>query len=203
AVRLARLVVELLPDEGEAVGLLGLLLLHHSRRRARTDAAGDLVLLDDQDRSAWDHDAIREGASCAAAALRRGRGTYAIQAAIAACHATAPAPDRVDWPAIAGFYVELVDLDPSPAIVLNRAVAVAEVDGPAAGLAMIDSLVATDAGRALARSNHHADAARGALLVRLDRPAEAVEAYRRALTLAPTDPERRFLARRIADLDHA
>lgn len=200
AIRLARLVLELLPDEGEAMALLALLLLHHSRRAARVDEHGDLVLLADQDRQAWDHAAIREGATLATAALRRERGPYALQAAIAACHATAPAPDDVPWATIAALYGELARLDPSPAIVLNRAVAVAEVDGPAAGLTLVDALLSTDAGAALARSSHHPHVARADLLRRLGRPDDAADAYRQAASMAPTDPERRFLERRLADL---
>jgi RNA polymerase sigma-70 factor, ECF subfamily len=200
AIRLARLVVELLPDEGEALGLLGLLLLHHSRRDARTDAAGDLVLLADQDRGRWDHAAIREGTALAAAALRRGRLPYALQAGIAACHATAATGADVDWTTVAALYGELARLDPSPAVVLNRAVAVAEVDGPGAGLAMVESLLSTPAGQALARSSHQPHAARADLLRRLGRPGEASEAYERAAAMAPTDPERRFLAGRAAEL---
>jgi RNA polymerase sigma-70 factor (ECF subfamily) len=200
AIRLARLVVELLPDLGEAKGLLGLLLLQHSRRAARLDTNGELVLLADQDRRRWDRDAIREGAALAAAALAQRRGPYALQAAIAACHATATA-DGTDWPTIAALYGQLARVDPSPAVVLNRAVAVAEVDGPAAGLAMIDSLLSTAQGAALAASSHHPHVARADLLRRLGRTTAAAAAYRLAAEMAPTAPERRFLTARLEALD--
>jgi RNA polymerase sigma-70 factor (ECF subfamily) len=200
AIRLARLVVELLPGQNEALGLLGLLLLHHSRRAARVDADGEIVLLGDQDRRLWDRAAIREGAALALEALRRGRGPYALQAAIAACHATATV-DGTDWPAITALYGELARIDPSPAVLLNRAVAVAEVDGPAAGLAMIDSLLSTPAGAALAASSHHPHVARADLLRRLGRGADAAAAYRRAAQMAPTEPERRFLIARLEQLE--
>jgi RNA polymerase sigma-70 factor (ECF subfamily) len=199
AIRLARLVVELLPEQGEAQGLLGLLLLHHSRRGARVDADGQLVLLGDQDRRLWDRAAIREGAALALAALRRGRGPYALQAAIAGCHATAA--DDTDWPTIAALYGELARIDPSPAVLLNRAVAVAEVDGPAAALAIIDSLLSTPDGAALATSSHHPHVARADLLRRLGRGADAAAAYRRAAQMAPTEPERRFLTARLDQLE--
>jgi RNA polymerase sigma-70 factor (ECF subfamily) len=200
AIRLARLVVALLPDKSEAQGLLGVLLLQHSRRAARTDANGDVVLLCDQDRRLWDGDAIREGAALTAAALHRRRGPYALQAAIAACH-TAPTAAETNWQAIAALYGELARIDPSPAVVLNRAVAVAEVDGPAAGLAVIDSLLSTPAGAALAASSHHPHVARADLLRRLGRRAAAAAAYRRAAQMVRTDPERRFLTARLADLE--
>lgn len=199
AIRLARLVSKLLPDQSEATGLLGLLLVHHGRRAARTDAAGNVVLLHDQDRRRWDNAAIREGASLAAAALVQGRGPYALQAAIAVCHA-APNPVDTDWRTIAALYGELARLDPSPAVVLNRAVAVAVVDGPAAGLAMVDSLLSTVAGAALAAASHHPHVARADFLRRLGRTADAAAAYRRAAEMAPTAPERRFLAARLAEL---
>jgi RNA polymerase sigma-70 factor (ECF subfamily) len=200
AIRLARLVVELLPDQGEALGLLGLLLLHHSRRDARADAAGNLVLLDDQDRGRWDRTAIAEGVVLAATALRHGRGTYALQAAIAACHAV-PSPADTDWAAIAALYGDLARIDPSPAVLLNRAVAVAEVDGPAAGLAIVDSLLSTTGGMALARSSHHPHVARGEFLRRLGRHADAAAAYGVAAGMAPTAPERRFLTQRRIDIE--
>ena len=200
AVRLARLVVELLPDEGEAIGLLALVLLLDSRRATRVDAAGDVVLLADQDRARWDRAAIGEGVGLAARALHRGRGRYALQAAIAACHAAAPAADDTDWRAIAALYDELAAIDPSPAVELNRAVAVAEVDGPEAGLALLDALAGTTAGEALARTAHLFHAARADLLRRLERDEEAAEAYRDALARNPTAPERRFLIRRLENL---
>lgn len=200
AIRLARLVVELLPEEGEALGLLGLLLLHHSRRRARRDDAGNVVLLDDQDRARWDRHAIDEGVALTARALRHGRGGYALQAAIAACHAGST-PAHTDWRTIAALYGELARIDPSPAVLLNRAVAVAEVDGPAAGLAMVDSLLSTPGGVALARSSHHPHVARAELLRRLGRYPDAAAAYGIAAGMAPTEPERRFLSRRRLDLE--
>ena len=193
AIRLARLVVELLPDEGEAEGLLALLLLQHSRRHARRDAAGDVVLLADQDRGRWDEAAIAEGRARTISALRRGRGAYALQAAIAACHT---APVRSDWRAIVALDGELARRDPSPAVLLNRAVAVAEVEGPAAGLAMIDSLLSTSDGASLARSSHHPHVARADRLRRLGRDRAAIAAYDRAVALAPTAPERRLLRAR-------
>ena len=200
AIRVARLLVELLPDEGEVVGLLGLLLLHHSRRATRVDAEGELVLLADQDRSRWDHRMIRDGARLTATALRRGRGPYALQAAIAVCHAAAPSPEDVQWGAIASLYAELARMDPSPAVALNRAVAVAEVDGPQAALALVDELLATGAGQAFARTSHQPHLVRADLLRRLDHPG-AAEAYRRALAMAPTAPQRRHLAARLAALE--
>jgi RNA polymerase sigma-70 factor (ECF subfamily) len=154
------------------------------------------VLLADQDRQRWDHDAIDEGTLLAARALRRAPGPYALQAGIAACHAEA----EVDWRSIAGLYDRLARIDPSPAVTLNRAVAVAEVEGPAAGLAMVDSLLTTAAGEAIGRTSHQPHLARADLLRRLDRRDEAVAAYRRALGLATTEPDRRFLARRIDEL---
>jgi RNA polymerase sigma-70 factor (ECF subfamily) len=196
AIRLARLLADLLPEEPEVLALLGLLLLHHSRRLTRTDEDGDVVLLADQDRQRWDHDAIAEGTQLAARALRRAPGPYALQAGIAACHAEA----EVDWRAIAGLYDRLARIDPSPAVTLNRAVAVAEVEGPAAGLAMVDSLLTTPTGEAIGRTSHQPHLVRADLLRRLDRPEEALIAYRRALGLATTEPDRRFLARRIDEL---
>ena len=200
AVRLARLVVELLPDEGEAIGLLGLLVLHDSRRATRVDDHGDLVVLADQDRARWDHDAVREGVGLAARALHRGRGPYALQAGIAACHAAAPAAAKTDWRAVVALYDELARVEPSPAVELNRAVAVAEVDGPEAGLALLDALTGTSSGEALARTSHLFHAARADLLRRLGRAEEAAEAYRDALARNPTAPERRFLIRRLETL---
>ena len=152
------------------------------------DAAGDLVLFADQDRSVWDRAAIEEGVALAAAALRHARRPYALQAAIAACHATAPEPEDVDWEAVASLYGELEGLDPSPAVVLNRAVAVAEVDGMAAGLALVDGLLATPAGESLARTSHQPHVARADFLRRLGRDADAAEAYARAASMAPPSP---------------
>jgi RNA polymerase sigma-70 factor (ECF subfamily) len=200
AIRLGRLLVELLPDEGEALGLLGLLLLHDSRRTTRVDDAGDLVLLADQDRAQWNTDAIREGVSLAAQALHRGRRPYALQAAIAACHAAAPSAEHTDWQAIATLYGELARLDPSPAVELNRAVAVAEVEGPGAGLALVEALATTPGGAALARASHLFHAARADMLRRAQRDAEAADAYRDALARNPTAPERRFLLQRLEEI---
>jgi RNA polymerase sigma-70 factor (ECF subfamily) len=200
AVRLARLLVELLPGHGEVLGLLALLLFTDARRATRVDDDGDLVLLADQDRARWDHDAIGEGVLLVTAALRAGRGPYAVQAAIAACHATARSAAATDWRSIVALYDELARLDPSPAVLLNRAVAVAEVDGPAAGLALVDALGTTDEGARLAGRSHLLHATRADLLRRLDRPADAGDEYERALALAGTEPERRFLLRRLAEV---
>jgi RNA polymerase sigma-70 factor (ECF subfamily) len=200
AVRLGRLLVELLPDEGEAIGLLALMVLHDSRRATRVNERGDVVLLADQDRSRWDHEAIHEGIGLAARALHRGRGRYALQAGIAACHAAAPSAADTDWRAIVALYDELARIDRSPAVELNRAVAVAEVDGPAAGLALLDALATTPAGSALAGASHLFHASRADLLRRLDRSADAADAYRAALDRNPTAPEQRFLERRLAEL---
>ncbi len=201
AIRLARLVHELMADQSEAEALLALLLLQHSRAEARTDDAGQLVLLADQDRTRWDHDAIAEGTARANHALSRGRGPYALQAAIATAHAHDG--DAVDWLTISRLYAELARLEPTPAVTLNRAVAVAEVEGPAAGLAMVDSLLGTAPGAALARTSSAPHVARGDLLARLDRRQAAAEAFRRALELAPTQPERDFLAHRLGKAELA
>jgi RNA polymerase sigma-70 factor (ECF subfamily) len=188
AIRLARLLAELLPADGEVAGLLALLLLHDSRRATRVDERGDLVLLADQDRSRWDRAKIDEGLALASAA---GSGAYALQARIAAAHAG----ERTDWPAVAALYDRLARLDPSPAVTLNRAVAVAEVDGPAAGLAMLESLASTDGGARLAATSHLLHGARADLLRRLGRVEDAAAAYRRAEQLAGTPAEQRFYAR--------
>jgi RNA polymerase sigma-70 factor (ECF subfamily) len=196
AIRLGRLVVELLP-EPEAHGLLALMLLHESRRAARTSAEGDIVLLDDQDRSLWDRGMIAEGLSLVARALSSRRfGPYSLQAAIAAVHAEARTAGETDWAQIAGLYDVLLRVEPSPIVALNRAVAVAMRDGPAAGLAIIDALLT---GGELARY-HPAHAARAELLRRLGRAADAADSYRAALGLARQDPERRLLERRLRDL---
>ncbi len=200
AIRLARLLRELLADQSEVDGLLALLLLQHSRAAARTDDAGRMVLLADQDRARWDHEAIAEGRALATAALQRARGPYALQAAIATCHAHPGDGNRVDWLTISQLYAELARLEPTPAVTLNRAVAVAEVEGPAAGLAMVDSLLGTAAGAALARTSSAPHVARGDLLARLDRRPAAAEAFRRARDLAPTQPEQEYLARRLHQL---
>jgi RNA polymerase sigma-70 factor (ECF subfamily) len=193
AIRLARVLVDLMPDEPEARGLLALMLLHDARRAARLDPAGDLVLLENQDRARWDHAEIEEGVRLVAASP--GRGPYRIQAAIAACHDTAPTAADTDWATIATLYGELARLVPSPVVELNRAVAVAMADGPAAGLVLVDALAGRLDGYHLLR------ATRADLLRRLGRRDEAARAYREALELAPTDAERRFLARRLAGVE--
>ena len=195
AIRLARTLAELMPDEPEVLGLLALLLLTDSRRAARTDAAGDLVPLELQDRSAWDGDAIAEGEARLEAAVRLGRpGPYQIQAAIAACHARATSAGATDWAEIAVLYGALARITPTPVVELNRAVAVGMADGPEAGLALVDAL---DRSGALA-GYHLLPATRADLLRRLGRAAEAAGAYRDALALAPSDVERRYLERRLA-----
>jgi RNA polymerase sigma-70 factor, ECF subfamily len=196
AIRLGRLLVELLP-EPEVLGLLALLLLQDSRRAARTSAGGELILLGDQDRSRWDRAGIAEGTALLRRAMASGEiGPYGLQAAIAAAHAEAPTAEATDWDRIVSLYDLLARAHPSPVVELNRAVAVAMRDGPAAGLALVDALLA---GGQL-DSYHLAHAARGDLLRRLDRPAEARAAYRRALELTRQQPERRFLERRLREL---
>ncbi|HSU75684.1 MAG TPA: RNA polymerase sigma factor, partial [Burkholderiales bacterium] len=196
AIRLGRLLGDLLP-EPEAQGLLALMLLQESRRGARTTAAGDLVLLEDQDRSLWNRELIAEGVALVQGALASGRfGPYSLQAAIAALHAEAPAFAATDWSQIIGLYDVLARYDPSPVIELNRAVAVAMRDGPAEGLTVMDALLKR---RELA-DYHLAHAARADLHRRLGRKAEARASYERALALARQEPERRFLERRLAAL---
>ena len=196
AIRLGRLLVELLP-EPEAMGLLGLMLLHESRRAARASASGDLVLLEDQDRSLWDPSLIAEGSCLVEQALRTQRvGPYTVQAAIAAVHAEAPAAGATDWNEIVGLYDLLRALVPSPVVELNRAVAVAMRDGPAAGLAIVDGIL----DRGELKDYRLAHAVRADFCRRLGRTGEARQAYRRALQLAQQEPERRFLERRIAEM---
>jgi RNA polymerase sigma-70 factor (ECF subfamily) len=196
AIRLGRLLVELLP-EPEALGLLGLMLLHESRRPARTSADGEIVLLDDQDRSLWHAGLIAEGVRLVERAIAARRiGPYTIQAAIAAVHAEAPAAAATDWTQIVGLYDVLRRIDPSPVIELNRAVAVAMRDGPEAGLTLIDALL----GRGELADYRLAHAARGELCRRLGRTADARAAYTRALALTRQEPERRFLERQLAHL---
>ena len=196
AIRLGRRVVALLP-EPEAVGLLALMLLHDSRRAARTSRTGDLVLLDDQDRALWNREQITEGVALVERALSsRWVGPYTIQAAIAAVHAQAPSPAATDWAQIARLYELLLQADPSPVVELNRAVAVAMRDGPVTGLALIDAILA----RGDLGDYHLAHAARADLCRRLGRTAEARAAYERALALTRQEPERRFLARRLSEL---
>ena len=196
AIRLARTLAGLMPDEPEAIGLLALLQLTDARRAARLDDAGDLVPLEDQDRSRWAADSIAEGLERLDAALRHGRpGPYQVQAAIAACHAAAPDASATDWVEIAALYQELVRMVPTPVVELNRAVAVGMADGPEAGLRLVDGL---ERSGALA-GYHLLPATRADLLRRLGRRSEAVVAYRVALDLAATNAERRYLARRIAE----
>ena len=200
AVRLGRLLCELMPDEPEALGVLALMLLHDARRSGRIDSSGDLVTLEDQDRTGWDHAGIVEGCGLLDAALRQGRpGPYQVQAAIAACHATAVVAEDTDWKEIALLYGQLVQLAPSSVVALNRAVAVAMSEGPAAGLQLVDQLVTTNA----LPGYHLVPATRADLLRRLNRHQEAVVAYREAITLASTDADRRFLARRLYDAQNA
>ncbi|MEU8632094.1 RNA polymerase sigma factor [Amycolatopsis sp. NPDC048633] len=197
AIRLARVVVELLPDAPEASGLLALMLFHDARHATRTDDAGDLVTLADQDRTRWDRAVIDEGVGVLDAALALGRpGPYQLQAAIAACHATVSRAEDTDWARIARLYELVAKLNPSPVIELNRAVAVAMADGPAAGLALTDDLA--EAGDLA--GYHLLPATRADFLRRLGRAGEAVEAYGEALDLAPTEAERRYLTRRIEEL---
>jgi RNA polymerase sigma-70 factor (ECF subfamily) len=191
AIRLARLLDHLIPDEPESRGLLALLLLQHARRAARTDDAGDLITLEDQDRSRWDHELIDEGL---ALVEEPASGTYQLQAAIAACHDRAPRPEDTDWAQIASLYDELQRVRPSPVVALNRAVAVAMADGPDAGLRLLDPLA-----DGLAQY-HHFHAARADLLRRAGREPEAADAYDRALALVGNDAERRYLERRRAAL---
>jgi RNA polymerase sigma-70 factor (ECF subfamily) len=196
AIRLGRLLVELLP-EPEAMGLLALMLLHESRRAARTGPTGELVLLDDQDRSRWSRDQIAEGTALVERALASRRiGPYTLQAAISAVHAEAPTAAATDWAQIVGLYDVLIRADPSPVIALNRAVAVAMRDGPAAGLALIDAILA----RGALADYHLAHSARAELCRRLGRTKDARAAYERALGLARQEPQRRFLERRLGEL---
>lgn len=193
AIRLTRLVAGLLPGEPEALGLLALMLLTDARRPARVDPDGTLVRLEEQDRSRWDRDRIEEGRVLVQRALRAGRvGPYQLQAAIAAVHDEARTADDTDWPQILGLYEVLARIAPSPVVRLNRAVALAMVAGPAAGLGAMDSL-ATDPAMGEYRFFH---AARADLLRRLERWPDAAEAYGRALSLAPNAPERAFLEHR-------
>ncbi|MFG2937454.1 RNA polymerase sigma factor [Streptomyces sp. NPDC048282] len=195
AVRLARLLARLMPDEPEVAGLLALLLLHDARRETRVDAAGDLVTLEDQDRTAWDRAAIDEGAALLEGALRRGRpGPYQIQAAVAACHTTAATAADTDWADIAGLYGELQRYVPSPVVRLNRAVAVGMAEGGEAGLALVAELEAADE----LTGYHLLPATRADLLRRMGRLREAAESYARALELVENAAERRFLEKRLA-----
>lgn len=196
AIRLGRLIVELLPDP-EAVGLVALMLLQESRRGARTSPGGDLVLLEDQDRSLWNREQIAEGRALVAQALASNRiGPYTIQAAIAAVHAEAPTAAATDWAQIVALYDLLSRSIPSPIVELNRAVAVAMRDGPEAGLTLIDRILA----RGELGDYHLAHSARADLCRRLGRTADARAAYERSLALAQQEPERRFLVGRLTEL---
>jgi RNA polymerase sigma-70 factor (ECF subfamily) len=197
ALRLARTLVALMPDEPEALGLLALMLLQDSRRLARIDASGDLVLLDDQDRSLWDQAAIAEGLDRLGAATRQQRrGPYQVQASIAACHASSSGPSATDWALIAHLYAELAGMIGSAVVELNRAVAVGMAYGPERGLELVDSVVAS--GELV--GYHLLPATRADLLRRIGRSVEAKEAYEQALALTSTEAERRYLARRIAEV---
>lgn len=197
AIRLARVLARLVPDNGEVLGLLALMLLHDARRHARLDGAGELVPLEDQDRGRWDGGLIEEGLAILDAAAGMGPpGAYVLQAEIAARHAVAATAAETDWAGIAALYADLAAVVPSPVVKLNRAVAVAMADGPAAGLALLDSL---DAAGELG-GYHLLPAARADLLRRLGHRAEAAEAYRAALTAVTTTAERRFLQRRLAEV---
>lgn len=198
ALRLGHLLVELLP-EPEAMGLLALMLLHESRRVARTTPEGDLILLEDQDRSLWNQQQIKAGLELAARALASPPlGLYTLQAAIAAVHAVAPTVAATDWPQIVNLYDMLVQVAPSPVVEVNRAVAVAMRDSPAAGLSLIDAILA----RGELTDYYLAHAARADLYRRMGRTTEAQAAYQRALDLAQPEPARRFLAQRLANLPH-
>ena len=197
AIRLARLLVDLLP-EPEALGLLALMLLHASRRAARTSASGDLIVLDEQDRSQWSREQITEGIALVERAFASRRpGPYCLQAAIAALHAEALNAAATDWTEIVGLYDLLAQAEPSPVVELNRAVAVAMRDGPEAGLALVDALLA----RGDLANYRLAHAARADLCRRLGRHGEARVSYQQALELTRQEPERRFLARRLAELE--
>ena len=196
AIRLGQLLVELLP-EPEALGLLALMLLQESRRAARTSASGDLILLEDQDRSLWNRDQIAEGLTRVEQALASRRfGPYTLQAAIAAVHAEAATAAATDWAQIVGLYDVLQRVEPSPVIELNRAVAVTMRDGPAAGLVLVDAILA----RGELADYRLAHAARADLCRRLGKTADARASYERALALTRQEPERRFLERRLAEL---
>jgi RNA polymerase sigma-70 factor (ECF subfamily) len=200
AIRLGRLLTELMPDEAEPLGLLSLMMFHDARRLARSDAHGDVVTLDEQDRTRWDREAIAAAFATLDHALRfEHPGAYQLQAAIAGCHAAAPAAADTDWVAITALYERLYEMVPTPVVALNRAVAVAMADGPASGLRLVDEL---DASGALA-DYHLLPATRADLLRRLGRNERAADAYRQALALAPNDAERRFLMKRLAETSAA
>jgi RNA polymerase sigma-70 factor, ECF subfamily len=194
AIRLARVLARLMPDEPEAVGLLALMLMHHARQAARLNSGGDLVLLEDQDRTRWDSALITEGVALLEGALRRGQaGPYQVQAAIAACHVTAAQAGDTDWRQIVALYGQLAKYAPTPVVELNRAVAVGMAFGPAAGLQLVDALTGLDGYYLL-------PAVRADFLRRLDRLTESAAAYREALDLASTDADRRYLRTRLAEV---
>jgi RNA polymerase sigma-70 factor, ECF subfamily len=197
AIRLARILVALMPAEAEPRGLLAMMLLHDARREARIDERGELVLLEEQDRARWDRAQIAEGLSHSEAAIRAdAHGPYAIQSAIAAVHSRAERADATDWRAIANLYARLIAIRPSPVIELNRAVAVAMADGPAAGLELIDAIAASGD----LRDYYLMWSARADLLRRMNRWSEAAESYRAALARVGSAPERRFLRRRLEEM---
>lgn len=195
AIRLGRLLTSLMPDEPEPIGLVALMLLNHARAAGRVDEFGDLVLMEDQDRSTWDHQLIEEGGTMTERALRMGRaGPYQVQAAISHLHCGSPSLAQTDWPQILGLYTELAKMSSSPVVELNRAVAASMVVGPKKALAAIDRL-----------SDHlngyrHFHSARADMLRRLDQPSEATIAYRQALDLTDNDREVRFLQKRLAEI---
>ena len=197
AIRLARLVHTLLPDEAEVMGLLGLMLLHDSRRLARVNDHGDLIPLDEQDRTLWNAAQITEGCALTEQALRTPNfGAYSLQAAISAVHAEVPTAHQTDWPQIVGLYDALLSLKPSPVVALNRTVVVAMASGTTVGLALVTALL-----RDAALQNYHlAHAAQADLLRRLGRHQEALGAYQNALALTSQVAEQRFLQRKIADI---
>jgi RNA polymerase sigma-70 factor, ECF subfamily len=196
AIRLSRALSGLMPDEPEAMALLALMLFHHARRASRTDAAGEVVTLENQDRSLWDQDQISEAATLLEAAARRQRpGPYLVQAGIAQCHATAPTAAQTDWPVIARLYGVLSTLVPSPVVELNRAVAVGMAEGSAAGLVLVDGLI--ESGQL--KGYYLLPATRADLLRRLGRQSEAAQSYREALDLTVNEAERRYLATRLAE----
>ena len=197
AIRLGRILSELIAENSEARGLLALMLLHDARRAARLDTNGDLILLEEQDRARWNSAQIREGLVLTVAAMSPAPGPYAIQAAIAAAHARSTAAANTDWREIAALYALLTRVQPSPVVELNRAVAVAMADGPENGLSLLDTLEA----QGDLRDYHLLWSARADLLRRLGRWHEARVAYDHALALVTGEPQRRFLRRRIAEID--
>ncbi len=198
AIRLGRVLCELLPQEAEARGLLALMLLHDSRRDTRTGSNGEMLLLEEQDRSRWNQEQIREGLALVESALRSAPpGAYSVQAAIAAVHARAERAEATDWAQIAGLYDVLIRLQPSPVVELNRAVAVAMAQGPAEGLRLLGALEA----KGELRGYYLLPAAKGDLARRLERWSAAAESYRQALALVTNETERRFLSRRLAEAE--